>query len=53
MLADIEKEFAVKITTLTLAEKLNERILQRGNENKCTKQQKFIEKCLGEINDLL
>ena len=53
MLADIEKEIAVKITTLTLAEKVNERILQRGNENKFTKQQKFIEKRLGEINDLL
>ena len=53
MLADIEKEIAVKITTLTLAEKVNERILWRGNEKKFTKQQKFIEKRLGEINDLL
>ena len=40
-LADIEKKIAVKIKTLALAEKENERILSRG-----------IEKRLSEINDL-
>ena len=51
-LADIEKKIAVKIETLALAEKQNQIILSRSKENKIIKQQEFIEKRLGEINDL-
>ena len=50
--ANIQKKIAVKIKTLTLAEKEKERILSRGKENELTKQQEFIEKRLGEIKDL-
>ena len=38
--------------TLALAVKENERILSRGKENKLIKEQKFIEKRVGEINYL-
>ena len=51
-LANIENKIAVKIETLALAEKQNQIILSRSKENKITKQQEFIEKRLGEINDL-
>ena len=37
--ANIQKKIAVKIKTLTLAEKEKERILSRGKENELTKQQ--------------
>ena len=51
-LANIENKIAVKIETLALTEKQNQIILSRSKENKITKQQEFIEKRLGEINDL-
>ena len=51
-LADTEKKIAVKIKTLALAVKENERILSRGKGNELIKQQEFIEKRLGDINNL-
>ena len=49
---DIEKKIAVKIKSLALAVKENERILSRDKENELMKQQEFIKKRLGVINDL-
>ena len=50
-LADTGKEISVKIKILALVVKENETNLLRGKENKLMKQE-FIEKLLGEINDL-
>ena len=49
---DIERKIVVKIKSLALAVKENGRILSRDKENELMKQQEFIEKRLGVINDL-
>ena len=51
-LSEVGETIAVKIKTLALAEKANDRILSRGKENELIKQQEFIEKHLGKINNL-
>ena len=52
MLSEVGETIAVKIKTLALAEKANDRILSRGKENELIKQQEFIEKHLGKNNNL-
>ena len=52
MLSEVGETIAVKIKTLALAEKANDRILSRGKENELINQQEFIEKHLGKINNL-
>ena len=48
-LAGIEKKIGVRIKTLTLAEKENERILSRGKEKELIKQQEFIDNVLVKL----